>query len=241
MAIKIFVDFDGTITTRDVGNAMFHRLGGDLTRDAIDRYHREDISARECFLREAALSGTFPPAALEAVIDEQAIDPYFKPFVGFCAAKGIELIVLSDGLDYYIDRIFARHGISGVRRFSNAVRLLPSGNDGSVRMELEFPAENPDCDRCACCKRNIMLTLWGEHDFLVYVGEGYSDRCPARYADLVFAKDLLQTYCQQENITYRMYANFRDVQEGVEKLVQKNRLRPRRRASVLRNTAFITE
>ncbi|MGA9120672.1 MAG: HAD-IB family phosphatase [Bacteroidota bacterium] len=241
MSVKIFIDFDGTITTCDVGNAMFRSLGGDAAGEAISLYHAERISARECFLRKAALCGDFPLSDLEAVIDGQSIDPGFKDFAAFCAGRGIDLCVLSDGLDFYIDRIFKRHGIGGIPRFSNAVRLVPSGTDGRVHMNLEFPAENPDCDRCASCKRNIMLTLSGDEDFLVYVGEGYSDRCPARYADLVFAKDQLQSYCQEQNISYLTYATFADVQSGLENLLLKNHLRPRRRACLNRTAAFIAE
>ena len=37
---------------------------------------------------------------------------------------------------------------------------------------------------------------------IVYVGDGYSDRCPVQYADIVFAKGDLQTYCQEQNISY---------------------------------------
>ncbi len=240
MALKIFVDFDGTITLKDVGDTLFLHFGGAEVQAAIDAYHAGRISARECFLRKASASGVVTVADLNHVLDEQRLDPWFKDFVQYCREHGIELTILSDGLDYYIDRILARNGIHGVPRVSNLLTLAPV-KDGTAQLALEFPAENSECDRCACCKRNIMLSRSGEEDFVVYVGEGYSDRCPAAYADLVFAKETLQTHCQRENISYLPYTTFADVRRGIETLQTRKHLRPRRSAMLRRTAAFLAE
>ena len=86
-----------------------------------------------------------------------------------------------------------------------------------------------------------MLTSAGEEDILCLVGEGFSDQCPARYADIVFAKDGLQTYCQRENISYFPYATFADVTARLRTLASRPRLRPRRRALEERRAAFARE
>lgn len=241
MALKIFTDFDGTITRHDVGNTLFRHLGGPAADEAIAAYHAEKISARECFVRKAAVSGTTTRETVNRLLDAEGIDPGFAEFVTFCRRHGIALCILSDGLDYYIDRILAANRIEGIVRFSNTLNFIPADGTGLVRLGLDFPTGNAECDRCACCKRNIMLSGAGDEDYVVYVGEGYSDRCPARYADLVFAKESLQTYCQRENIRYLPYQSFRDVQTGVEKLMTQKHLRPSRRASLQRAAAFIAE
>ncbi len=241
MAIKIFVDFDGTITIGDVGDSLFRHFGGAPADEAIDAYHAEKISARECFLRKAAACGCVSKDAVDRFLDEQQIDPGFKGFAEFCYDHRLTLCILSDGMDYYIDRILAREGIREIDRFSNILTMVPANENGAVRLNIDFPAENPDCDRCACCKRNIMLSRSGEADFLVYVGEGYSDRCPAAYADVVFAKDALQTYCQRDNISYLPYTTFEDVRTGVANLLKRKHLRPRRSASLRRAAAFLAE
>jgi len=110
-----------------------------------------------------------------------------------------------------------------------------------MKLVLSFPYANAECDRCACCKRNIMLTQSAENDVLVYIGEGYSDRCPAGYADVVFAKDILQTYCQAENISYHPYLSFRDIRRALEQLLLRGHLRKAYRAEVRRREAFIRE
>ena len=241
MALKIFVDFDGTITTRDVGNALFREFGGAACDAYIAEYHNERISARELFRREAAAAGSILPAELHAFLDRQAIDPGFKDFVSFCRDREIEFHIVSDGLEYYIDRVLRVHGIQGVSYVANTLELKPSGDDGRAVLSLSFPNGDSVCDRCASCKRNFMLTHAGDEDIIVFIGEGYSDRCPAQYADIVFAKDKLQTFCQQENISYYLYATFHDVTERLTELLGRRQLRKRRRAELKRREAFLRE
>ncbi len=240
MAVKVFMDFDGTITTRDVGNEVFGRFSGGRNQGPIDSYHDGRLSAHDLFLEEAALAGAVSHDELDALIDAQEVDPGFLRFLELCRRQGWEPCILSDGLDYYIDRILGRIGAGAVPRFANHLRLA-GADDGRARLVLEFPAGNADCDRCACCKRNIMLGRTGDDDLIVYVGEGYSDRCPARYADLVFAKRSLQTYCRNENISYLPYATFADVRARLESLLTRGALHKRRRAALERRAAWRAE
>ena len=240
MAVRVFVDFDGTVTAHDVGNALFEGLGGPECRRLIAAYHAGTLSARDCFLGEAALAGEFEPRAMDRILDAQELDAHFAPFARYCREQALPLCILSDGLDYYIDRILGRHGLEGIPRLANTLRLVPAPG-GRVRMALEFPAGHPECDRCAMCKRNVMLARSGDRDAIVYVGEGYSDRCPAAYADLVFAKEELQRHCQQENISYLPYRTFADVQRQLRGLLEGPGVPKRHRAEARRREAFRAE
>lgn len=237
MGVRIYIDFDGTITTRDVGNALFRTFGGDVCTEWIRRYHDGEISAQECFLGEARASGTVDQDRLRAFLREQSVDEGFAAFVEFCRAQEFPIKVLSDGLDLYIAPILERAVQGGVEFVSNTARLDPA--DSSLR--ITFPHANAECDRCACCKRNIMLNGTPDDDVLVYIGEGYSDRCPAAFADVVFAKDALQTYCREENISYIPYRSFHDVRRSMELLVSRKKLRRRYRASMRRKEVFVAE
>jgi 2-hydroxy-3-keto-5-methylthiopentenyl-1-phosphate phosphatase len=46
----------------------------------------------------------------------------------------------------------------------------------------------------------------------VYVGNGYSDRCPAEHADVVLAKGELLDHCRSQGIEHIAFDNFRDVE-----------------------------
>ena len=241
MALKAFIDFDGTITAKDVGDEFFLRFGGPRCASFTAAYRRGEISARECFLRETAAIGSLSPSEADEFFREQTIDPGFKEFLGFCRRAGIEPAVVSDGLDFYIRRICELNDIRDVPAFSNVLTLLPVDGTGRFSPVITFPHADGECDRCACCKRNIMLGHAAENDVLIYIGEGYSDFCPARYADVVFAKDELQAHCQRENISYFVYETFYDVVKRLEGLLAKKKLRTRRRAELKRREVFMRE
>jgi 2,3-diketo-5-methylthio-1-phosphopentane phosphatase len=239
MRLKAFVDFDGTITRNDVGNALFRRFGGKACEDLVRAYREERLSAVACFRAEALAVGRVARQDLLDFIDAQPIDPEFAGFVRFCRDRDIEITVLSDGLDLYIRRILAVHDLHDLRVVANDARLVEDGD--AFRLHLEFPRTNAECSRCACCKRNVMLTGAGGEDMTLFVGEGYSDRCPARYADIVFARDDLQRFCQRENISYYLYATFGDVVSRLDTLLQRKRLHKRTAAEHLRREAFTAE
>lgn len=241
MALKLFVDFDGTVTTTDVGDAFFLEFGGAECTRIVQEYRRGTLSARDCFDAEAAAVGRLDLRAAEAFVDAQTIDPGFGAFVGFCRDSGIDVTVVSDGLDYYIRRILARHGLRDVSFFSNRLELSPVNANGEAKIAVSYPFIDAECNRCACCKRNIILTNAGEQDIIGYIGEGYSDRCAAQYADIVFAKDELEIFCQKENISYFTYRTFEDVVSRLKQLLAKKRLRKRRQAELRRREVFMQE
>jgi 2-hydroxy-3-keto-5-methylthiopentenyl-1-phosphate phosphatase len=239
MRLKAFVDFDGTVTGNDVGNAVFRRFGGSRCDDLVLAYREERISAAECLREEAAAMGAVQREDLWRCIDDQPIDPDFVRFVRFCREQNIALTVVSDGLDLYIRRILAAHALHDLSVVANHARLVEEGN--AVRIVPEFPWANAECRRCACCKRNTMLRATGDDELILYVGDGYSDRCPAGYADIVFARNTLQQYCQQENISYYLYRTFGDVIARLETLTRRKRLHKRTAAEHRRREAFSAE
>jgi 2-hydroxy-3-keto-5-methylthiopentenyl-1-phosphate phosphatase len=69
--------------------------------------------------------------------------------------------------------------------------------------------DQPTCDVCGeHCKRADVLGL----DELVYVGDGYSDRCVAKSATRVFARDGLATYLAGEGVPFEPFEDFYDVE-----------------------------
>ena len=243
--IKIFIDFDGTISRRDVGDALFETFGGQRSVIAVEQYRDKKLSAAECFRRECEACGEVDRSRLLEFLNEQEIDPAFAPFISFCRQHSLKHYIVSDGMDFYIRQILHRHGLGDVPLFANKLDLISVEDSSSVRFVPSFPFTDEVCDRCACCKRNHMLTLSGEDDFIVYIGEGYSDRCPVRYADMVFAKEDLLKYCRQENISFFEYQSFADITKRLTSFIHPAEAvhsftpRKRRRAELERRRVFI--
>jgi 2,3-diketo-5-methylthio-1-phosphopentane phosphatase len=240
MSFKLFIDFDGTVTLEDIGEAFFLHFGGPSCADHVREYHEGRISASECFRRETAAIGALTLDEADRFLRTKLVVAGFPEFVRFCREVNLEFHIVSDGLDLYIRRVLEYHGVGELSLYSNRLELEEVGG-GRLRPMVVYPYQAEGCDRCACCKRNILLGLSGEEDIIGYIGEGFSDRCAVQYADIVFAKDDLQRYCQQENISYFPYQDFFDIQARVDALLSRKNLRKRRRAELKRREAFLCE
>jgi 2-hydroxy-3-keto-5-methylthiopentenyl-1-phosphate phosphatase len=231
--INVFIDFDGTITKGDVGDLFFEKFAGKVATQTVADYRSGLINAMECFDSEAAACKSLSLKAVDKFLDEQKIDSAFVDFVSFCnqhqdGNRAIRTFIVSDGLDYYISRILSNYGLSNIPFYANHAEFNETEN--GIELHLDYPYTDEECSRCACCKRNLLLTSSSDEDIIVYIGEGFSDFCPVKYADIVFAKDELQANCQKENITYYYYKNFQDIIIKMEEILQKKRIPKRQQA-----------
>jgi 2,3-diketo-5-methylthio-1-phosphopentane phosphatase len=246
--LKIFVDFDGTITLNDVGDAMFERFGGSGAVEAVEAYVAGETSAVECFRRECAACGEVAVKELDEFLDRQEVDGTFAEFLNFCASENIKCAIFSDGMDYYINRILRRAGIPKIELYSNVLHFDPVEGSSSVRFRPEFPHQHENCDRCASCKRAVLVSNSAEEDIIVTVGEGYSDRCPAPYADIIFAKDDLAAWCRSSGFAFEEYQTFGDVKRRLQQMFEvhrnnpgKSRVHKRRQAELARRELIMQE
>jgi len=231
---KIFVDFDGTITKRDVGNDFFRKFGNEAEAiKVVAKWKAGEISSRDLTSKEAEFVRVNEKEALKFA-EAFEIDSTFKDFVRYCRMNSFELTVLSDGLDFYIKKIFDLNEITGVPFYSNLVHF----ESGGIR--IEFPYES-DCPKCGNCKGYQILTSTATDDVVVYVGNGFSDRCAVQYADIIFAKDELLKYCEENNITFFPFENFGAIIEKLNKISGGGKFRKRHRAELKRKEAYLSE
>lgn len=80
-----------------------------------------------------------------------------------------------------------------------------------------------------------------DDDIIVMIGDGYSDRCPVKYADVVFAKSSLEKYCQRENVTFTAFRTFDDVRRKLESILSKKRFRKPKQPELRRKRAWMME
>ncbi len=233
--VKVFCDFDGTVAAADVGDLIFQQFAGADARDIIDAWAEGHVSGTEMYRVACASVQRVEIGALNELIDSQELDAGFPDFVSFCRSKGMELIIVSDGFGYYIDRILGKYGYSDLRVYANRLEI----RDGIFYPE--FPYLNPNCMRTANCKGTHILNEAADDEIRVVAGDGISDSCAADYADIVFAKKSLITYCRSKNISYIEFSDFFDIRREMEKLLSKKRLRTRHRADILRKEAFRIE
>jgi 2,3-diketo-5-methylthio-1-phosphopentane phosphatase len=209
----VLCDFDGTISTTDVGNRMFVKFAGDGWDRVVQRWKDGLIGSRDCLIEECSLTRATPERVRRFALTRR-IDPHFKPFVRFCRDHKIDVMILSDGLDFYIDTLLEKYGLAHLPCFANHLEFRGD------RLIPEFPYFELGCRQCGNCKGYHVRKYQQEGRIVIYVGDGFSDRCGVREADHVFAKGDLGQYCQEHGIEYRPFDDFRDVLRKVRRLIQ---------------------
>jgi len=231
----VFTDFDGTITRTDIGDAMFKIFGNrEKCAEAFHEAIEGRIPAQESWIRSCKTVESLSESAFASFVAPQNIDPGFHSFVEYCAAGSIPINILSDGFDVYINQILHREELNHLPFYSNQ---LVFESDGKI--SPRFPYTDAECTECANCKRNHLLTKSGDDQVIVYIGNGHSDQCPVRYADIVFAKTALLSYCERQNITYHRFETFHDVLAKFRTIVEEERPRKRRTAELARKEIFM--
>jgi len=234
--IKIYTDFDGTITAQDTWMDVGNYFISDKEKwvKVIRKFENLEIGARECFMAECALIEDFDFDRFNQIIDNQVIDNEFRDFIYFCGKNDIPLTILSEGMDYYIGRILRNNSID-LPYFANRFVLSEDGKT----FHLEFPHSDSDCTKCGCCKRNLILNMTADDEISVLIGDGFSDICAAGYADIVFAKKSLASYCWKNNITYFEFRDFSDVKKKLDKILLQKRIKHRQTAKYKRREVFL--
>jgi 2,3-diketo-5-methylthio-1-phosphopentane phosphatase len=234
---KAFVDFDGTITKSDVGEAMFRKFGNiEKVNGIIEKLLNDEISAKECWLSLCGSVENLDKKSLDDFIGTMEIDETFHEFVDYCERYGIELYVLSDGFDYYIRKIFERENLQNLKVYSNKMVITRDN-----KIIPEFPYLDSNFKTSANCKRNHIINHSSDDEFTVFIGDGNSDKETARICDFIFAKDGLLRHCEMERITFFPFEDFRDVIERMDKLRSKKRLKKRYQAELKRKELYIRE
>lgn len=204
--VEVLCDFDGTITNDDIGFRIIETFAGPGWLEVEEAYRRGEKGSRQALLEIFSLTRVSEERLCSFIEENFYVDPAFHSFLGYCRQSEAHVTVLSDGFDFYIDRMFARFGVE-VPYLANSLRVVDSS------LLAAFPHNSGRCGRCGNCKLSFAEKLKNEGSAIVYIGDGYSDRCACAAADLVFAKDVLADYCRQKAIAFRPFNSFADILE----------------------------
>ena len=192
-----------------MGNIFLERFAEGW--EEIDRsYSTGKVGSRAAYRRIAPLFRANRLQVLEFVLHRERLDPFFPEFVGFCRGRKIDLKIVSDGLDVYIEAILRKHNLE-IEFYSNRLIFLGDG-----RIEFDFPLASGECGRCGTCKRSLIERFRPDYDRIIYVGDGYSDVCAARASDQIFAKPILYEKCIGNGTPCTRYKDFGDIRRCLE-------------------------
>ena len=204
--ICILSDFDGTITEKDALYFFFKKFAKPEWLEVEKQWTEGKIDSKECLKQEFALIPNLTKGVIDKYLDTVTIDKYFKEFYEIIKEKNIDLFIVSDGVDYFIERVLKNNGIEELEILSN------HGEFQNNQLELTFPNANSEClNGAGTCKCAIVRKMKNEYDKVVYIGDGMSDFCVAGKTDYLFAKNGLAEYCKKKGINHVEYADFKGV------------------------------
>ena len=212
---SVFLDFDGTVSTRDVGIHLLERAGSDGWWALHEEYERGEIGSRECMYDQWALVEG-DESTLRAIAAEVPLDPGFGPLADDLRARGAEITVVSDGFGFYVEEACAPLGLE----------VLTNAIDFATR-ELQFPHEDRccPCSTCGVCKQAPIKDAKYRGQTTVLIGDGASDRKAALLADVVFAKDSLADWCTAFGVDMLPFTTLDDVRARADRATSLTNLR----------------
>lgn len=191
---RLVLDWDGTVTVVDSLHMVIERFGDPgVFRGAEEALGRR-LTLREVISLEFETVRAPLAEVVEFLLREVRVRPGFHELV-----RRFRPLVLSSGFHELIEPILAREGVR-VELLANRVQADPGG--WRVRWRDEAI-----CATCGMeCKRGAL-----PGGAVVFVGDGFSDRCAASAAERVFARAGLARWLDAEGIPYEPFDDLREV------------------------------
>jgi 2-hydroxy-3-keto-5-methylthiopentenyl-1-phosphate phosphatase len=207
--VSILVDYDGTVSRRDIGDVLLteHALVDQAVVIAKDAdYDAGRTGSRELMRWDMEVL----PRDGELLRSVAAAIPQDETFVSFVAAvraAGAAIEIVSDGLGFYVP--------SNLARLDPALADLPvatNENDVDGGGRMAFPYGHPQCFVCGTCKRERVRAHEAGARVVVFIGDGQSDRYAAHHADIVWAKDALLAWGRSTGRDFLEWDRFAEIE-----------------------------
>jgi len=208
---RVFIDFDGTITEKDVGYEMFKHFTDAKTEPLVERYRRGEVNSLECLSGECDIWNSCLPNAgeVERYLEQQPLRPGFHEFLDYLESTKTDPLILSEGFDFYIDRMLKSHNLSRLDRITN-VAVYSEGI-----LKPSFPYSGDGCGSCSNCKGHHISKLRNPKSCAIFIGDGHSDSHASQAADIVFARSFLSEMMSKSDNYFIPYNDFIDVKNAV--------------------------
>ncbi|MDX2152501.1 MAG: MtnX-like HAD-IB family phosphatase [Bryobacteraceae bacterium] len=200
-------DFDGTITRNDFYALIAERYMRPPRADYFERYRSGSLSHFDAM---AAYFSHAPSeeAALEDLLGDTAPDPELGAAARRLSEAGWELVIVSAGSSWYIDRILARHGVSATvhsnpGRIEDGRGLVLERNRGS-----RFYSEDVGVDKAA-----VVRDALARGERVAFAGDGPPDVFPALLVkpEVRFARAYLAEELRRRGEAFTSYARWSEV------------------------------
>ncbi len=203
--MRLVLDWDGTVTVADTMDLIVREFGDAELVDRFSDAFIDDSKPLPVTLQhviESELATITAP--LEEVVDWLLDNVELRP--GFAElAERERPLLLSSNIRQLIEPVLEHFGVKADLLANELV------SDGGSGWRIHFEGEL--CPVCGeRCKRQKLPA--GE---VVYVGNGYSDRCPALASSRIFARCGLARYLDAIGTPYEPFGDFHQITTALER------------------------
>jgi 2-hydroxy-3-keto-5-methylthiopentenyl-1-phosphate phosphatase len=204
-------DFDGTITEDDVSFALLDAFAQGDWRELFQYYRENKIPVGEFNTRAFAMVKATKAELLKVARDKVRLRAGFHELVSYCRSRDFRLVIVSNGLDFYITTILKDVGLGDIE--------VHAAKTSFYRRGLKVQYIGPDNIPMLSGFKDAYTRLFLEQGYqLVYVGNGPSDVPPAALAHHVFARDGMLDGCREINLKCTPFNDLNDIVRGLESL-----------------------
>jgi 2,3-diketo-5-methylthio-1-phosphopentane phosphatase len=213
MPISVCCDFDGTISLPDACDFLLQRFAPPQWKEWDEACWRGEMTEREAFPRQMGLLTVSWEQARAALLEGVKLREGFKEFAAYCRERSIPLTILSSGLTELIDALLEAHGIAGVRVEAHRLAIEPAGWRVIMR---DGPRLEEHCSHCKCA---FVVHEREQGRKVVYIGDSFTDVCPVRYADFIFATYKLAEECRRTGRDFTYYTTFFEIERALDTII----------------------
>jgi 2-hydroxy-3-keto-5-methylthiopentenyl-1-phosphate phosphatase len=213
MKTAIQLDFDGTVTIEDVSFLLLDTYVGSQWREYLKEYTSGKIPVGAFNKKVFGMMKADRQTMTDLVLNSERVKirPGLQELIEYCNRKDFKVVIVSNGLTFYIEAILKSLGINGLEICAAENVFHPGGMKvryiGPEGKELE-----------AGFKEAYTEQLRKKGFNVIYIGNGTSDIYPSRRAHHVFATADLLKRCREERHECFPFTDFHDVIRGLESL-----------------------
>ncbi len=210
----VLTDFDDTAAAQNVAEMLLNKFGDPGWKDVRQRFRDGRIGLKE-YQEITFRSIQADRATMQSYVKDHAnLRPFFRELWGFCKANNFPMAVVSQGLDFYIEALLEREGITGVPVYAVDTEFR------SGKISYHYNHAYPGQESQGNSKGFVVESFQERGCYIFFAGDGQSDLVAARKADVTYAHRTLANLCDEENIPYQPFKDFSEMLLAVRKYAE---------------------
>ncbi len=206
-------DFDGTITEEDVSFLILDAYTDGDWRQMFRDYQAGRITVGDFNKRAFSMVKASEADLKRFVLQSSRVRDGFLELLESCRQKDFRFVIVSNGLEFYINAILESIGVDNIEVFAARAIFKKKGIEASyigpdgAELQTDF-------------KKSYMRSFMKKGYRIIYIGNGASDVASAQLADHIFATSTMLAECQRQSLKCTAFTSLRDIVRGLELIDQ---------------------